>query len=59
MSFAGGSADVATRVAVVPWLCVTAFRRLCSEQLCCHDCVTQTPGQAPLTREYFCVRIWA
>src|ERR1700756_4822321 len=27
---AGGPADVAN--AVVPWLCVTAFRRLCSEQ---------------------------
>src|SRR2546427_9385241 len=30
--FAGGPADLATRVAVVPWLCVTVFRRLCSEQ---------------------------
>lgn len=28
---AGGPADVA-RSAVVPWLCVTAFRRVCSEQ---------------------------
>ena len=28
---AGGSAGMATRVAVAPWLCVTAFRRLCSE----------------------------
>jgi hypothetical protein len=31
---AGGPADVARVLAVVPWLCVTVFRRLCSEQLC-------------------------
>src|SRR2546426_11393348 len=30
--FAGGPADMATRVALVPWLCVAVFRRLCSEQ---------------------------
>ena len=30
--FAGGPANVAGEPAVVPWLCVTAFRRLCSEQ---------------------------
>jgi len=32
--FAGGPADVAirSRIAVVPWLCVTVFRRFCSEQ---------------------------
>ena len=29
---AGGPAGVALCTAVAPWLCVTAFRRLCSEQ---------------------------
>ena len=29
---AGGSADWPSSTAEVPWLCVTAFRRLCSEQ---------------------------
>src|SRR5437870_11686382 len=37
VDFAGGPADLATKVAVVPWLCVTAFRRLCSEQRL-HSC---------------------
>jgi hypothetical protein len=32
--FAGGPADIATGVAGVPWLCVTVFRRLCSESAC-------------------------
>src|SRR5436190_1863676 len=32
LGFAGGPADVATYIALVPWLCDTAFRRLCSEQ---------------------------
>jgi len=32
LGFAGGPADVATYVALVPWLCGTVFRRLCSEQ---------------------------
>jgi len=32
LGFAGGPADVATYVALVPWLCDTAFRRFCSEQ---------------------------
>jgi len=32
LGFAGGPADVATYVALVPWLCDTVFRRLCSEQ---------------------------
>jgi len=33
LGFAGGPADVATPyVALVPWLCDTVFRRLCSEQ---------------------------
>src|SRR5256885_4761263 len=33
---AGGPADLATCVALVPWLCVTVFRRLCSEQRAWH-----------------------
>jgi len=32
LGFAGGPADLATYVALVPWLCDTVFRRLCSEQ---------------------------
>jgi len=33
LGFAGGPADVATLdVALVPWLCATVFRRVCSEQ---------------------------
>src|SRR6266545_434487 len=30
---AGGPADIGGETALVPWLCVTTFRRLCSEQL--------------------------
>jgi hypothetical protein len=33
---AGGWADMASvALAVVPWLCVSAFRRICSGQRCC------------------------
>src|SRR5437867_4366288 len=39
----GGLSD---RVAVVPWLCVTVFRRLCSEQL--SNCLAASPRPAPL-----------
>jgi len=31
-SFAGGTASVAEWSAVAPWLCVTVYRRFCSEQ---------------------------
>jgi hypothetical protein len=32
VGFAGGSAGIADSSAKAPWLCVTVFRRLCSEQ---------------------------
>ena len=32
IGLAGGSADLAAFTALAPWLCVTAFRRVCSEQ---------------------------
>src|SRR5207248_11418837 len=41
---AGGPAVLATCVAVVPQLCVTVVRRLCSEQRACH---VTTTGQCP------------
>src|SRR6266446_3686095 len=45
---AGGPAGVSARAAVAPWLCVTAFRRFCSEQRSCF------PTQCRATMQTFC-----
>jgi len=42
VGIAGGPADVASDLAVVPWLCVTAFRRFCSEQRLLQTASTMT-----------------
>jgi hypothetical protein len=57
---AGGPANVAGDPALVPWLCVTAFRRLCSEQRLILGAARSDPfpGIEPRPHERAPVRTW-
>src|SRR5438067_1020649 len=46
VGIAGGPASVADETALAPWLCVTAFRRLCSEQRARAETKTTGPREA-------------